>query len=319
LKKVFWTESRKSARMQITVGMRMMIGMGFARQGDGSSIGRAEWPSLLLEGVIGGDVGGDESGVWGQQSLSGGWQHPETVPNLEHNELHIWRVEPGRAGSSLQEINGLLRQSYAVLTGEERERAARMRAGNPREEFVVGRGCVRRLLGAQLEIDPRAVAIESGQHGKPRLRVGRLAFNVAHSRGVVLIALAGGGDVGVDVEFVDARVELLDVARSAFHPGDLARIEGAATQDARLTEFYRCWTRREAVAKADGRGLSIGPEEFCAGDGEDEVTVAVGEKSYFVRGIKVGSAHLAAVATTFSPAEIRCFDLSMGSPLLYAE
>jgi 4'-phosphopantetheinyl transferase len=128
------------------------------------------------------------------------------------------------------------------------------------------------------------------------------------------------GDVGVDLEFADSRAELLDVARSAFHSGDVQRIEGAATPEARLKEFYRCWTRREAVAKADGRGLSVGPEEFRAAiDDEDEMTVALGGKNYFVRGIEAGPSHWAAVATTFCPAEIGCFDLSMDLRLFYAE
>jgi hypothetical protein len=106
-------------------------------------------------------------------------------------------------------------------------------------------------------------------------------------------------------------------------PRRMWRIERASTQDARLREFYRCWTRREAVAKADGRGLSLGPEELGAA-ANDDVTVlpegGVGPgKRYFVRGIEAGLRHLAAVASSFPPAEVKCFDLGMGSPLLYAE
>ena len=223
--------------------------------------------------------------------------------------------------ASLQERHGLLHQSYAVLTGEERMRAARIRSAGAREEFVVGRGCLRRLLGAVLEMDPRVVSLQAGEHGKLRLRSGGVVFNVAHSRGIILIVLARAGEVGVDVEFMDAAVELLDVARGAFHPEDLARIEQATTQEERLKEFYLCWTRREAVTKADGRGLTVGPEEFRAAMDAVEVTMAAAaeQQRYFVRGVDVGGEHAAAVATSADGMEMGYFDLSSRSPLLFAE
>jgi 4'-phosphopantetheinyl transferase len=242
------------------------------------------------------------------------------VPNLGEKCVQVWRVRLRAEDASLQERHGLLRQSYSVLTGAERQRAARIRPASAREEFIVGRGCLRRLLGAILEMDPRAVALETGEHGKLQLRSGGVEFNVAHSQGVVLIALAGAGDVGVDVEFLDAGVEWMDVARAAFHSGDLARIERAITPDERLREFYLCWTRREAVTKADGRGLNIAPDEFSAAADAVELTPAPAVKQrYFVRGLDVGRAHVAAVATSAEGMELGCFELSPRSPLLFAE
>jgi len=259
---------------------------------------------------------------------------PETLPSLADGEVEVWRIELQRAGDSRQEIRGLLQQAYAALTAEERERAARMREGAPREEFVAGRGCLRRLLGAALEEDPRKLVLEAGAHGKPRLRQGAGAsvprFNVSHSRGIVLIALSRAGEVGVDVEYVDPAVELMDVARTSFHAGDLERMERARTQEERLQEFYRCWTRKEAVAKADGRGLTLEPVEFRAGAGDGEeyrvtlpVTLPVdgprASSRFYVRGIDVGSTHFAALATTRAEVRLGLFEMSARSPLLFAE
>ncbi len=230
------------------------------------------------------------------------------IPHLGESNLQVWRIRLHSEDASLQERQGLFRQSYAVLTGEERRRAARIRSSAAREEFIVGRGCLRRLLGAVLEQDPRSVALQAGEHGKPRLLSGALQFNVAHSHGVILIALAGTGEVGVDVEFMDAGVELMDVARGSFNARELARIEGALTLDDRLREFYLCWTRREAVTKADGRGLTVAPEEFPEA-----------ERRFFVRGMDVGRQHVAAVATSADGMQLGCFELTPRSPLLFAE
>ena len=64
---------------------------------------------------------------------------------------------------------------------------------------------------------------------------------------------------------VDKAVEVLDVARTAFHPADVARLERAPSEEARRVQFFRHWTLKEALGKADGRGL--GP----SGDGSGRV------------------------------------------------
>ncbi len=246
------------------------------------------------------------------------WGLPQTLPALADGGVQVWRIQLGRSESSRQEIGGLLDRACAVLTREERERAAGMRVGAPREEFVAGRGCLRRLLGAALEVDPRTVVLETGQYGKPRLRgEAGIQFNVAHSKGVVLIALSRAGEVGVDVECLDPRVELIDVARTAFHPADMMRIDRVATQDGRLHEFYRCWTRKEAVLKADGRGLSGPLGEFSIGDAV--VAVPGTGVRYAIRGIDVGPLHLGAIALVASECSVRLLEFSPRSPLLFAE
>ncbi len=226
------------------------------------------------------------------------WTMPEGPPNLVADRLQLWRISLGIASAPLPEIQILLNQAYAVLNTAERERAARMRAGATREEFIAGRGCLRRLLGSVLDADPRTLALEAGSHGKPflRSRPGEVLpeFNLAHSRGVILIGLSAAGAIGVDVEYLDPGVELYDIARTAFHADDLARIRLAATQDEGLAAFYRCWTRKEAVAKADGRGLTLEPTSFAAGANttDEQRVVLNGEipppHKFYVRGIDVG-------------------------------
>jgi 4'-phosphopantetheinyl transferase len=240
------------------------------------------------------------------------WQEVVAWPELGEDEAQIWRLDVERADGSVQGKQALLRECYAVLTGEERERAARMRAGTPREEFVVGRGGLRRLLGRVLDVDARRLSLVTGAHGKPEVPGCGVAFNVAHSRGVVLIALTRSGPIGVDVEYVDGAVEVGDVARSAFAAEDVARLDRMRSSEERLREFYRCWTRREAVAKADGQGLML--EAMPVGlEAETEVS------GYFVRGVEVGSCHAGAVATLKKGVRVRQYCFSPGWLLLFED
>jgi len=238
---------------------------------------------------------------------------PNPPLRLEPDEVQVWRIALEDAGLPGDARVELLAEAYAYLTAEERERAARMRAGAPRDEFVAGRGCLRWLLGAVVGVRPECVELELGPHGKPELAAGGVWFNVAHSRGMVLIAVSRAGEVGVDVEWVDAAIEAREIAEGSFHPLDVARIAGAAAGSERAAEFYRCWTRKEAVAKADGRGLTLALAGFATGaDDMSEQTVEVPgvPEPFFVRGIEVGSGHLGALAATRAGVAVRLMDLA---------
>ena len=76
----------------------------------------------------------------------------------------------------------------------------------------------------------------------------------------------------------------------------------ASTLEERLRVFYRCWTRKEALAKADGRGLTLEPTTYVAGldqPGEQGVLLpgALSGEEYFVRELEAGPMHRAALAT----------------------
>ncbi len=161
------------------------------------------------------------------------------------------------------------------LSPGERERAARFRFAQDRRRFEVSRGLMRQALGRWLGLAPTEVAIGYGTHGKPRVRGGP-SFNVAHSGPWVLMALAEEGRVGVDVEVVRPLADLEEVAARVFHPEERAELSAAgADERARLTPFYRLWTRKEALVKALGGGLSLPLERLrcAAGDGRDGSTL----------------------------------------------
>ena len=249
------------------------------------------------------------------------WSKTNYIPELQEGDLQIWRLDlDGPEG------RGLLAQAFEALTAEERQRAAKMRSGTAPEEFIAGRGSLRRLLSDFFKCDPRGIGIVNGPHRKPALRPVRGIrlphFNVSHSRGMVLIALSRRGPVGVDVEFMDSAVETMDVARAAFHPDDVRRIERAGSPEEKLLAFYGCWTRREAVAKADGRGLTLPASGFATGTSSQiEQAVEVFSESaissagrgcsrYFVRSLRVSPCHLGGIAAACSCVRPTLLDFS---------
>lgn len=165
----------------------------------------------------------------------------------------------------------------AVLNPEERARAATYR--NPRDgrRFAIRRGWLRHLLAAELGEAPEALRFATGTYGKPRLPLAPdLAFSLSHSAGQALAAIARTGPVGCDIEARDPAKADPTVAERFFAPrerAELARLTGAAWIDG----FFNAWTRKEAVVKAVGTGLSLPLQAFA-------VSLTPGEPAHITAG-----------------------------------
>lgn len=173
---------------------------------------------------------------------------PEWQTAIRPGEVHVW--------------HGTLETSPDPVSPAEAARARRMRAQRRRREFLVCRGALRRILADLLGIDPRTVPVIEGAHGKPRLEAaGRtpVGFNVSHSGDRFVVAVAMGMEPGVDVERIRPRRSVEGLSRRFFSPAERAEVASAPDP---LDAFYRVWTRKEAVIKADGRGVGIGLDRF---------------------------------------------------------
>ena len=232
------------------------------------------------------------------------WEERESPLALEAGEVQVWRASSGVSAAEMEEFQGL-------LAADEVERARRMRAGVARDEFVVGRGMLRRMVGAALEKGPRTLVFGRGEHGKPE--IAGLEFNVSHSEGVILIALCRDVAVGVDVEWVDETIEALDIAQASFSAEEYGRIARLPKGMRRTRGFYECWVGKEAVTKAHGGGLGVDLAAFSVPFGEsEEREVRMGDEAgeeVFVRSLRISENFLAALALKRRGMAVRCLTL----------
>jgi 4'-phosphopantetheinyl transferase len=145
----------------------------------------------------------------------------------------------------------------ATLARDERERAARFRFAHDRRRYVVARATLRALLGRELGLPPAAVPLTADAYGKPRLASelgARLSFNLSHTVGRALYALAEGPELGVDAEAIRPLAEMEALARDVFSREELLEWSSLADEE-RTSGFFSGWTRKEAFVKALGRGL----------------------------------------------------------------
>ncbi|MFD6966938.1 4'-phosphopantetheinyl transferase superfamily protein [Streptomyces sp. NPDC059979] len=150
-----------------------------------------------------------------------------------------------------------------LLSTEELDRAAGM-APRRATEFVTSRAAVRSILSDLFGIPPRHIGLGrracpgcgGTDHGPPALvHPGTpLWISVSHTVGRGALALSDR-PVGVDVE-QRRPVELPQLARTVLSTAERQWLDRLPDDRARLLGFFTCWTRKEAVLKAIGVGIT---------------------------------------------------------------
>jgi 4'-phosphopantetheinyl transferase len=148
----------------------------------------------------------------------------------------------------------------ACLSDDERDRAARFGTALLRNHWIVGRATLRLLLGGATGIDPGDIRIARGRRDRPEFAgPRRLDFNVSHTGGTALIAIAHAlppaARIGVDLERADRRVNADGLARKFLTDRERSTLLPLASEERRM-QFLRLWTCKEAMSKATGDALS---------------------------------------------------------------
>ena len=195
------------------------------------------------------------------------WAMPNASTRLAPSEVSVWKFVP----------NNLLAYAdcfKALLSPHERQRLERYADPAARHEFVVCRGVLHWLLAFLSEEANAVVDIREDRNGKPRLEAQGhthpLEFNMAHTKGLCLIACSRELEMGVDVERIQVLLELEDMACKYLAPLEMAQWRETALSQ-RTGLFYRFWSAKEALLKALGSGLRIPPAQV------DTVAVLAGK------------------------------------------
>jgi 4'-phosphopantetheinyl transferase len=93
--------------------------------------------------------------------------------------------------------------------------------------------------------------IKYSPYGRPYMK-GPIDFNISHAGSYVVCALASPGRIGADLEKVKP-LALLDF-KNQFTSKEWGKLTNAEDP---YTGFYAYWTAKEAVVKAEGKGLHI--------------------------------------------------------------
>jgi 4'-phosphopantetheinyl transferase len=234
---------------------------------------------------------------------------PEHSP-LTAEDVFVWRVPVVQPDRELARFS-------AFLSADEAARVARFHFEPDRRRAIVSRGALRVVLGRELSEPPGRIQFSYGPQGKPELSAQFIAadlrFNVSHSHEEILIALARGRAVGVDIEHFRPGIHDEEIGSRYFTSGECAALRSLAPSR-RAAGFFAYWTCKEALIKAKGGGLSIPLDTF-----EVEVDLEIEnvplrilsgaglDETWSIRRLPAPDGYAAAVAAAEDDWSIRCW------------
>jgi 4'-phosphopantetheinyl transferase len=181
--------------------------------------------------------------------------------SITPDEIHIWLASYDEIAD--ERLHAAYRE---LLDAAEREQEPRFYFARDRRRYLVTRALVRSVLARYLAIDPKECRFSTNAYGRPDIAntqpgEGGLSFNISHTHSLIVLGVARGRELGVDVENVKAREVSLDIADRYFAPPEVKVLAGRPSHEQQF-RFFEYWTFKESYIKARGMGLSLPLDKF---------------------------------------------------------
>ncbi len=224
------------------------------------------------------------------------------------NELHIW-------SECLNITVKQERSLRALLSEDECERADRFRFPSHRQRFIAARATLRKILGLYLDIHPKNIAFAYTEYNKPYLLTPKttLTFNVSHSNNIAVYVIANETAVGIDIEKTQHTYNP-DLAKRFFSTEENEAL-AALTPEEQVSEFYRLWSRKEALVKASGKGLTMPLNSFSVVM-KDKTSIQFEDNHWYLAPISLQAGYQITVASDQLIKKISCWKIIDHQPEL---
>lgn len=218
------------------------------------------------------------------RELAATWQSDPERPRARPGRVDIWRLD-------------LVDLAARLPPREHRPPALPTLTGPILPDMrAAAHHAMRQILSRYLDRDADSLVFGVHPGGKPMLESPDLGleFNLSHARGVGVLAVTIGADVGIDIELERHVDDPLRIARRVMSSAEVDLLAGLPAT-ARRRAFFDLWTRLEARQKALGRGIFAEP-------------VSTDSLSSFSFRPAAAQAACLAVSPVMTPPQIRFFD-----------
>lgn len=141
---------------------------------------------------------------------------------------------------------------YGLLNEYEQIKSTKYRLERDSQRYIIAKSHLRLLLSKYLNIEPKAIEYEYNDKQKPFLKGAKnLNFNVSHSGEKIAIVI-NSKLVGVDIELVDEEFDFNSVLKNTFSAEENLFVTNSPNIP---FDFYKLWTRKEALVKAISKGI----------------------------------------------------------------
>lgn len=179
---------------------------------------------------------------------------------------------------------------------------------------------LKKILAFYLQKGIEKIDFDYDTHGKPFLRMHpNLQFNCSHTSHTFAIGIMQEHKIGIDIEDKDRLVDISKLKRLLFSADELEHFESIAGAQSQQT-FINCWTKKEALLKALGSGLTKAMNEFSVSGSENEAmklnTIHPGLKDneWFVENFQLPGTIVGALATNGKVKSVNYMNINEFNP-----
>ena len=152
-----------------------------------------------------------------------------------------------------------------LLNAAEKETESRFYFARDRRRYLVTRALIRTVLSRYASVDPKDWVFGANA-GRPHIVNTQatdscLSFSVSHTQGLIVLGVANGRSLGVDVENFATPTIPINLANHYFAPQEVAALHEVPRQQQQY-RFFEYWTFKESYVKARGMGLSVPLDGF---------------------------------------------------------
>jgi 4'-phosphopantetheinyl transferase len=172
---------------------------------------------------------------------------------LKNYKINIYLIDSRKVNISEKDI-------IQSLTEEEIFRANKFKFSNEKRFFLISRYYLKNFIGEYLDLSPEKIIISQMKSGKPYVNENidsNLKFNYSHSGDYIVYAFTKDNEIGIDIEKIKDISEFDELSRTHFSDEEQLIYFELKNPEEKKRLFYKIWTRKEALLKAEGSGITI--------------------------------------------------------------
>ena len=159
--------------------------------------------------------------------------------------------------ASICNIDEIIYDRYlSLMPIDTKSDISRYRQRDDRYRTLLGKVLLRNYLNQYTNF--KLSDIDKTLYNRPYIKNSDIDFNISHSGKYVICAFTKYDSIGIDIEELNPNINI-DEFNSVFTNNELNFIKST---DDEVETFYRFWTIKEAILKANGRGFIADPKDI---------------------------------------------------------
>lgn len=171
---------------------------------------------------------------------------------IANSEIHIYLIDTTK-------IRDDIKKFFEILPQDEMQKVNNYKFIKNRERSIATFYYRRIILSKYTGLSPQELSFKINQYGKPSIEnknFSYIKFNYSHSNDIIIYSITRDSEIGIDIEFIKEISDMNSLVNNYFSSEEISTFRNTNNKIDQLNFFYKIWTRKEALLKAIGLGLT---------------------------------------------------------------